>query len=236
MNDLFQAISLILGIIISCVAVAGILARLGNTYQTQASIDLLALANPRPQIWRIDRKRMAALFLGVILYSVVLYITGISGFALVAPNWDWVYSLPIVVPLFFGMVFGPWVGLFVGGAGEILSSIVAARINSSFFFFPTSGVIVDALIGFIAGLSFAYTRGKFNNVRAFVIVEIIGAIGILFGDYVYSIFYQNQFYNSGFQESTGQIFMSIIVPDLVCGLVLLPILLTLYDRSIAYES
>ncbi len=153
----------------------------------------------------------------------------------VAPNWSWVYSLPIAVLLFFGAVFGPWVGLFVGVAGEILSAIIGARINGSFFF-PTSGVVGDAIIGFIAGLSFAYTRGRFGNGRALVVVEIVGAIGIIFGDLFYSIISQSQFYNNGFQGNFSQTFMSIILPDLVCGLVLLPILLTLYDKSIVYES
>ena len=236
MNETLQAINLILGIVVSCVAIGGILAKLNTTFQTQASIDLLALVNLRPHIWNIDKRRMAAIVLGAILYSAAVYITSMLDYATVAPNWDWVYFLPVAVLLFFGVVFGPWVGLFVGVAGEGLIAIIEARVNSSSFLFPTAGAVRDAILGFIAGLSFAYTRGRFNNVRSIIVVEIIGAIGIVFGDLFYSIITQNQYYSNGFQGSFSQTFMVIILPDLVCGLVLLPLLLTLYDKSIAYES
>lgn len=222
MNDLLQAISFVLGIIIPCVAVGGILTGLNRSYQTQASIDLLALTNPQPPVWRIDRRRMAALFLGAIAYGVILYV--IENSSTVAPNWNWVYSLPFVVPLFFGAVYGPWVGLFVGVAGELLSAVIGARVYGSSFTIQASGVVADAITGFIAGLSFAFTRGRFDNLRALIVVEIFGGIGVLLGDYLYAVF------------SQSQIFISIIVPDLLCSLILLPILLTLYDRSIFYES
>jgi energy-coupling factor transport system substrate-specific component len=236
MHDFFQAIGLIFGIIISCIAVGAILVRFNNAYQTQANIDLLALINPQPRIWRIDQRRRAALLLGAIIYGVALYIIDVLDYSTMAPNWNWVYSLPVAVLLFFGAVYGPWVGLFVGVVGELLLAIIAARVYSSSFFFPTSGVIGDAITGFIAGLSFAFTRGRFNNVRAFVVVEIIGGIGIILGDLFYSAIAQNQFNNNGFQGSFGQTFAAIILPDLVCGLVLLPILLTLYNKSFFYES
>jgi len=236
MNETLQVISLILGIIVSCVAIGGILAKLNTTFQTQATIDLLALVNLRPRIWNIDKRRMAAIVLGAILYSAALYITSMLNYATVASNCDWVYSLPVAVLLFFGVVFGPWVGLFVGVAGEVLVAIIEARVNSSLFLFPTAGVVGDAIIGFMAGLSFAYTRGRFNNVRSIIVVEIIGAIGIIFGDYFFSILFQAQLNSTGFQGTFSQIYLSIILPDLVCGLALLPLLLTLYDKSIAYES
>lgn len=236
MHNLFQAIGLILGIIISCLAVGSILIRLSNSHQTQANIDLLALTNPQPHIWRIDNRRRAAILLGAIVYGVALYIIDVLNYSTMAPNWNWVYSLPVVVLLFFGAVYGPWVALFVGVAGEILLAILVARFYGSSFFFEASGVVGDAIIGSIVGLSFAYTRGSFSNIRALVVVEIIGGIGILLGDLFYSLIAQSPSYNNGVQGSWSLIFTAIILPDLVCGLVLLPILLTLYNKNIAYES
>src|SRR5260370_21430102 len=139
MNETLQAISLIVGIIVFCVAIGGILAKLNTTFQTQATIDLLALVNLRPRIWNIDKRRMAAIVLGAILYSAALYITSMLNYATVAPNWDWVYFLPVGVLLFLGLVFGPSVCLFVWVAGEVLHHIILDRVHIFFFLLPNAG-------------------------------------------------------------------------------------------------
>lgn len=231
MNGTLQTISLILGIIVSCVALGGALAKLGSgasnsSYQTQDTIGSLSLARLRPKIWSIDRQRIAAMLLGATLYFAIQYIISRLDYSTAGP--DWVYYLPDAVVLFFAVVFGPLVGLFVGAAGDILF----VQITSSNFSYPQNfvvGVAVgSAVIGFIAGLSLIFTQGRFDGIRSIVAVEIIGAIGIIIGDLCFTIIYQTQ-YNT-------QFFLSVIQPDLIASLVLLLIILIPYSKSVYVES
>jgi uncharacterized membrane protein len=231
MNGTLQIINLILGIIVSCVAIGGALAKLrsgpsNSSYQTQDTIGSLSLARLRPKIWSIDRQRIVAMLLGATLYFAIQYIISKLDFSTTGP--DWVYYLPNAVVLFFGAAFGPLVGLFVGAAGAILF----VQITGPNFSYPQNfvvGVAVgSAVIGFIAGLSLIFTRGRFDKIRSIVAVEIIGAIGIIIGDLCYAIITQTQ-YNT-------QSFLSVIQADLITSLVLLPIILIPYGQQPGYQQ
>ncbi|HLX59103.1 MAG TPA: ECF transporter S component [Ktedonobacteraceae bacterium] len=226
MNETLQTINLILGVIITCVATGGALAKLGagssgsafqNQAITQNIFSSLSLAKPRSHIWAIDWQRIAAMLLGAIIDFALQYVIFRLNYFAVGPFW--VLSFPIVVVLFFGVVFGPWAGLFAGVVGDILSF----KVINSFIPFPPTFVVGDAILGFLAGLSLAYTQGRFDNPRTILRVEIIAGCGIIIGDLYNSITFQ-------------QPFLSVVLQDLITGLVLFTVILILYNKSISYES
>src|SRR6266566_4344524 len=72
------------------------------------------------QVWSIGRRQIVAMLIGTLLYA------SLSHFAIVEGNFqagNLIYLLPtLIIPLFFGEPFGPWVGLFVGAVGFLIGS------------------------------------------------------------------------------------------------------------------
>src|SRR5581483_770767 len=81
----------------------------------------------------------------------------------------------IVIPLFFGAVFGPWVGLFTGGIGNLLGDYVSG------YGVYWNWDVGNGLLGFIAGLTLLRTWGNYKTTRSIVIAEIFSAVGIIVG-------------------------------------------------------
>ena len=90
--------------------------------------------------------------------------------------------------------------------------------------------IGNGLIGFIAGLAVYITWGRYNSTRAIVFAEIFSAIGIVIG--IGFAAYTDIFVSKlTFAGATGE-FIPASVPDLLNGLILLPILLIAYNAAI----
>lgn len=70
----------------------------------------------------------------------------------------------------FGVLFGPVVGFFVGGLGNIIGDLISLH---NFYWNWDLG---NALIGLIIGLVVIYTSGRYRTRRAIVIAEIASAI------------------------------------------------------------
>src|SRR5207249_3400929 len=75
----------------------------------------------------------------------------------------------IVIPIFFGVVFGPAVGFFSGFVGNILGDAI-----TGWGVFPIWD-IGNGLIGLVAGLSVAFANRK-RGLDALVI--LVGALGV----------------------------------------------------------
>src|SRR5436189_1683437 len=69
----------------------------------------------RPNIWAVGVRQVVYMALGAALYGALSYLTNF----LQLPSVGNVSVRPaIVIPLFFGAVFGPIVGLITGGLGN----------------------------------------------------------------------------------------------------------------------
>src|SRR5438309_10134347 len=100
----------------------------------------------RRSLWSIDVRQVVYTALGIALYAILNIIFNLvqlpnagGGAIALRPG--------IVVPLFFGVVFGPIVGLFVGGIGNIIGDLI------SYHNFYWNWDVGNALVGFIAGLA-----------------------------------------------------------------------------------
>jgi energy-coupling factor transport system substrate-specific component len=172
------------------------------------------------RIWGVGVRQIVFMALGAALYGGLSYLTNI----LQLPATSNVSFRPaIVIPLFFGAVFGPWVGLFAGGVGNFIGDYISG------YGVYWNWDVGNALIGFIAGLALYMTWGRYNTVRNIVIGEVFSIIGVVvgIGFAAYSDIWVSQYTVSG---ATGN-FVPATLSDLVNGLILLPILLVAYNAA-----
>src|SRR5947209_18139367 len=121
-------------------------------------------------IWSVGVRQVVYMALGAALYGGLSYLTNI----LQLPATSNVSFRPaIVIPLFFGAVFGPWVGLFTGGVGNLIGDYISG------YGVYWNWDVGNGLIGFIAGLAMYLTWGRYFATRNIIIAEIFAAIGII---------------------------------------------------------
>jgi energy-coupling factor transport system substrate-specific component len=183
----------------------------------------MAVTEERSQsrVWGIDVRKIVYMALGAALYGGLSWVTNI----IQLPSAGNVSFRPaIVIPLFFGAVFGPWVGLFVGGIGNLIGDYISG------YGVYWNWDIGNGLIGFIAGLAVLMTWGRYNNTRNIIAAEVFAAIGIVVG---IGFAAYNDIWISKMSFSTATI--GELVPaagsDLINGLILLPILLIAYNAA-----
>src|ERR1700681_2851361 len=121
-------------------------------------------------IWYVGPSQIIAAILGVAQYGLFSHVNLI----LILPMGTLDVFLPaLLIPLFFGVIFGPWVGLVVGGFGFLLGDYVAnmwlhdLSLNNGYLFYDSAlinfrdligwngvgGYLSNAMIGLVAGLT-----------------------------------------------------------------------------------
>ncbi len=171
-------------------------------------------------IWGISVRKVVYMALGAALYGLLSVPTNflqLPGNVSIRPA--------IVIPLFFGAVFGPWVGLFSGGVGNFIGDLVSG------YGVYWNWDVGNGLIGFIAGLAMYITWGRYNNTRLIVIGEIFAAVGIVVG--LASAAFSDIIVSQTTASAASATYVSALIPDLILGLILLPILLVAYNAAMA---
>ncbi len=172
-------------------------------------------------IWRVGVRQVVYMALGAALYGALSFLTNF----LQLPSVGQVSVRPaIVIPLFFGAVFGPVVGFFVGGVGNFIGDYISGY---GVFWNWDLG---NALIGLIAGLALYGTFGIYSSRRPITFAEIASAIGIIvgIGFAAYTDIWVSKL-NFGGASSE---FLPAAISDLIFGLILLPILLVAYNAAV----
>ncbi|HLX55916.1 MAG TPA: ECF transporter S component [Ktedonobacteraceae bacterium] len=172
------------------------------------------------KIWGLGVRQVVYMALGAALYGGLSYLTNI----LQLPATSNVSFRPgIVIPLFFGAVFGPWVGLFTGGVGNFLGDYISG------YGVYWNWDVGNGLIGLIAGLALYFTWGRYYKVANIVTAEIFGIVAVLvgIGFAAYSDIWVSKY---NFAAASGN-FVPAALSDLVNGIILLPILLVAYNAA-----
>ncbi len=102
-----------------------------------------AMSMERKDLWQFGTREIVYSAIGAALYGVLSWVFNslqLPGTQLVA------IRPPVAIPMFMGIVFGPLVGLFAGGVGNILGDLLSGY---GFFWAWDVG---NALLGFIPGL------------------------------------------------------------------------------------
>jgi len=174
------------------------------------------------KIWSVGVRQVVYMAIGAALYAAFSVATSF----IQLPSAGNVALRPaIVIPLFFGAVFGPWVGLFVGGVGNVIGDLI------SYHNFYWNWDLGNALIGFIAGLAMLYTFGRYRSIRPIVIAEIFSAVGIVVG-IGFAAYNDIWVAKLSFPTATVGELVPAAIPDIINGLILLPILLIAYNAVV----
>jgi len=137
-------------------------------------------------------------------------------------------SLFVLIPIFCGLAFGPWVGLVVGIVGSFLGDLLT---NASATIGPIWNYNVGiALTAFIAGLALLSTKGSYNSGRSIAIAEGFSAFGIVAASVFITL---TKIGISPTPIDTSGFFLGTALPPLVLGLILLPILLLTYNAIVS---
>jgi len=178
----------------------------------------------RPNIWAVGVRQVVYMALGAALYGGLSYLTNF----LQLPSVGNVSLRPaIVIPLFFGAVFGPIVGLISGGLGNFIGDLISG------YGVYLNWDIGNGLIGLFAGLaslSLFNIFGRYNNVRAIAIAEVLSAVGVVVG-IAFAAYTDIWFSKLNFAGATSE-FIPAAAADLFFGLVLLPFLLVAYYAAV----
>ena len=173
------------------------------------------------EIWRVGVRQVVYMALGAALYAGLSLPTNL----IPIPSAGNVSLRPaIVIPLFFGAVFGPVVGFFTGAIGNTIGDLISGY---GIVWFWELG---NGLVGLIAGLAVYMTWGHYNNTRNIIIAEIFSAVGIVVG-IAMAAYSDILVYKLTVAGSTSEL-VAAGGTDLVNGLILLPILLVIYNAAI----
>ena len=156
--------------------------------------------------------------IGAALYGVLSWATNI----LQIPGAGNVSVRPaVVIPMFFGVVFGPIVGFISGGLGNIIGDLLS---GGQFWPWWDLG---NAIQGMLPGLIFL-TIVNYKDVKYILRAEIMVVIGIILGMGIASI---SDRWVSGYDWATvwtGD-FIPSFITNILWGLVLTPILMVAYS-------
>ena len=128
-----------------------------------------------------------------------------------------------VIPMFFGVAFGPWVGLLSGLAGSLFGDLMSQQ-----GFWPW-WCLGNGLMGFLPGLIWRDLR-TYRDIRDILKVEgmlVVGA-GVGMGLASLSEMWVSQL---KFTETVTINFLPMFLSNTVTGLVLVPVLLLVFHQA-----
>ena len=168
--------------------------------------------------WAVGTREVVYMAIGAALYGVFSWIFNI--FLVIPGTANVAVRPPVVLPLFFGAVFGPWVGFFTGFVGNIIGDLL-----SGWGFWPWWD-LGNGLMGFFAAFALLSVK-EYRAGRDYALAELWAAIGVVIGMGIASL---SEMWVSG-ADMRAVIFANFVpaaATDLVNGLILLPILLAAY--------
>jgi energy-coupling factor transport system substrate-specific component len=156
--------------------------------------------------------------LGAALYGVLSWATN----ALALPAAGNVALRPAVcIPMFFGVVFGPWVGFISGFLGNIIGDALSGW---GFWIWWDIG---NGLMGMVPGFAMPLIQ-NYREVKSLVIADIFVVLGSVVGMGFASA---SEMVTSGIDFATafGGYFIPAAVTDIINGVILVPILMVAYS-------
>lgn len=105
-------------------------------------------------------------------YQTFWLVVGMAGFSLM----NIALGSSLIVPAFFATKFGPWVGLATATIGNVLGNTFSDTLSAPFN--PWYTYITYAIFGFVAGLAFVRTRGRYTARGAFLPLAFIAVISL----------------------------------------------------------
>lgn len=168
-------------------------------------------------LWRFGTKEVVYAAIGAALYAVVTWAFNIwqipgAGNVGIRPA--------VVIPMFFGIAFGPIVGFITGFVGNILADMLSGY---GFWVWWDLG---NGIMGLIPGL-FSALIFKYNEKKSILLGEVSVVLGVAAGMALASV---SEMWVSGADINTVIFanFLPAFITNILWGLVLLPILMVAY--------
>lgn len=178
----------------------------------------------KKSMWAFGTREVVFAAIGAALYGVLSWATNF----LALPAAGNVSLRPAVaIPMFFGVVFGPWVGFLSGAVGNILGDFL-----SGYGFWPWWD-FGNGLMGLIPGLFFPLIT-SYKAIKPILWAELGVILGAVIGMLVPSL---SEIFMSGIDLATAitGYWLPAALSDVINGLILVPILMIAYD-AIASRS
>jgi energy-coupling factor transport system substrate-specific component len=176
----------------------------------------------KKSLWAFGTREVVYAAIGAALYGVLAWATNI----LQIPGAGNVSVRPAVaIPMFFGVAFGPWVGLLTGFLGNVLSDMISGY---GFWLWWDIG---NGLIGFFCGLV-ATRMIDYKSGKDILLAEGMVIVGVIVGMGVAAL---SEIWVSGVDLATTMIvnFWPAVITNLIWGLILTPILMIAYSAVVA---
>ncbi len=170
------------------------------------------------KLWQFGTREVVFAAIGAALYGVLSWATNI----LQIPGAGNVAVRPaVVIPMFFGVAFGPIVGFITGFFGNIISDLLS---GAGFWIWWDLG---NGLMGFFPGLVYA-SIVNYRDISSIVKAEVMAFVGIVVGMGVASI---SDIWVSGMSLAAVWTvdFIPAFITNAIWGLILLPILMVAYS-------
>ncbi|MCG8352862.1 MAG: ECF transporter S component [Chloroflexales bacterium] len=130
----------------------------------------LGVAFGEPALWRVGTREVVYMAVGAALYGVLSWATNL----IQLPSISLVSLRPaVVVPIFFGLTFGPAVGFFTGFVGNILGDAL-----TGWGVFPTWN-LGNGLMGLVPGLIMAFRNRERATDAVLAIVALVAAFAMV---------------------------------------------------------
>ncbi|HEX6482096.1 MAG TPA: protein kinase [Ktedonobacteraceae bacterium] len=196
------------------------------------------------KVWSIGLQQIVAMIVGTAIFGIVSYaldslfistanssvlsnsiFPSLSGtlFNYISTG-NLLIGLTFIIPLFFAVEFGPWVGLVVAAGGALLADSISTYM--SYFGVHWYWYLGIAVLGFVSGLALAITRRRYNTFSGIVIAILMSAVATFLyfligisGDSVIYPYVRSDF---------GSELFGLTVNNLTC-LILLLIVLLIYN-------
>ena len=176
----------------------------------------------KKSLWMFGTRQVVYAAIGAALYGVLGWVTNI----LQIPGVANVSVRPAVaIPMFFGIAFGPWVGLISGFLGNMISDMLSGW---GFWFWWNLG---NGIMGLIPGLIWLQLK-DYKSRESIIKAELYVILGIVVGMGVAAI---SEMWVSGVDLQTAFLtsFLPAAITNLIWGLILVPILMIAYDAVLS---
>lgn len=171
----------------------------------------------KKSIWAFGTREVVFAAIGAALYGVLSFAT----------NWAQIPAAgnvsirpAVAIPLFFGIVFGPWVGLISGLLGNVLGDLLSGY---GFWLWWSFG---NGVMGFVPGL-IAGAVASYRATQSIIKAEVMVVLGTAAGMFLAAL---SEIWVSGvtFAATLLTNFMPAFISNVVNGLILVPILMVAY--------
>jgi energy-coupling factor transport system substrate-specific component len=176
-------------------------------------------------LWKFGTREVVYSAIGAALYAVLSWATN---FLQIPAAGNVAFRPAVAIPMFFGVVFGPIVGFIAGFLGNIIGDLLSG------YGFWIWWDIMNGLMGLVTGLVVLVGLKGYKGWTNILKVEGFIVLAVLIAAAEAAV---SEIWVSGVDLPTtiATNFIPTIIPNLLNGLILVPILLVAYD-AIASRS